>query len=219
MKESPAQHKEQPQQIYNIVEEVDEAPLNENSTASGSSAVVAAQKRLYSHNLRSPKRVSKKKKSSKGGINLGHWTSEENQKFEEALKCYGSNWEKVSSYIQTRTASQVRSHNQKVKTFKLKSGLYEHDDLMYSYLKRQSTSMLDKVHEQPKNVEEVKIEPKLKETLKELLEPFAVDGVILMDKEMMMYAVNQMTENSSQYQERSHGETNAPQIIPLSLPD
>ena len=46
-------------------------------------------------------------------INTGRWNQEEHKKFIEALFIYGNEWKKVQKYIQSRTATQSRSHAQK----------------------------------------------------------------------------------------------------------
>ena len=43
----------------------------------------------------------------------GRWTKEERIKFAEALYYFGINWKKISKYITTRNAVQLRSHTQK----------------------------------------------------------------------------------------------------------
>jgi len=48
-----------------------------------------------------------------GRRTCGRWTSEEHNKFVEALKKYGKQWKKVEDYIQTRSGAQIRSHAQK----------------------------------------------------------------------------------------------------------
>lgn len=45
--------------------------------------------------------------------NAGRWTDEEHERFLEALKIYGKNWNKVHRYVGTRTSAQTRSHAQK----------------------------------------------------------------------------------------------------------
>ena len=44
----------------------------------------------------------------------GHWSHEEHMKYLEALREFGHDWTKISAYIESRTAAQARSHNQKV---------------------------------------------------------------------------------------------------------
>jgi SHAQKYF class myb-like DNA-binding protein len=46
-------------------------------------------------------------------FNTGRWTSEEHNKFLEALCVYGNNWRCVQNYIITRNSIQIRSHAQK----------------------------------------------------------------------------------------------------------
>jgi len=43
----------------------------------------------------------------------GRWTDSEHDKFIEALRLYGKNWNKVHKYVGTRTSAQTRSHAQK----------------------------------------------------------------------------------------------------------
>jgi SHAQKYF class myb-like DNA-binding protein len=46
-------------------------------------------------------------------VNNGRWTTEEHQRFIEALRLFGKDWHKVQDYIGTRTSAQTRSHAQK----------------------------------------------------------------------------------------------------------
>lgn len=46
-------------------------------------------------------------------INTGRWNQDEHKRFIEALFIYGNEWKKVQKYIQSRTATQSRSHAQK----------------------------------------------------------------------------------------------------------
>jgi SHAQKYF class myb-like DNA-binding protein len=43
-------------------------------------------------------------------VQTGPWTSEENEKFFQALKIYGKNWTKIQKFVQTRSRPQIRSH-------------------------------------------------------------------------------------------------------------
>ena len=58
--------------------------------------------RKHSINHRQPNRKKREK-----------WTSEENRKFDEALRFYGRDWKRVSNHVGTKTVCQVRSHSQK----------------------------------------------------------------------------------------------------------
>ena len=51
--------------------------------------------------------------SSKSKSNIGRWTEEEHEKFLKAIEIYGKSWNKVQTFIGTRTATQTRSHAQK----------------------------------------------------------------------------------------------------------
>eukprot|EP00826_Nyctotherus_ovalis_P066299 TRINITY_DN9788_c0_g2_i3.p1 TRINITY_DN9788_c0_g2~~TRINITY_DN9788_c0_g2_i3.p1 ORF type:complete len:291 (+),score=39.87 TRINITY_DN9788_c0_g2_i3:283-1155(+) len=57
--------------------------------------------------------VSKVEKESKESTR-GRWTKEEKLRFIEAIEKYGKNWKKVGAYVGTRSATQIRSHAQKV---------------------------------------------------------------------------------------------------------
>ena len=55
----------------------------------------------------------KKTKQSVHQKNVGRWKPEEHQRFLEALKLYGKDWNKISRYIGTRDVINIRSHAQK----------------------------------------------------------------------------------------------------------
>lgn len=40
----------------------------------------------------------------------GRWTDEEHNKFLDALRRFGKNWNKVHKYVGTRSSAQTRSH-------------------------------------------------------------------------------------------------------------
>ena len=46
-------------------------------------------------------------------LNKGRWKPEEHNRFLEALRLYGKNWDKITSHIGTRDAAHTRSHAQK----------------------------------------------------------------------------------------------------------
>jgi SHAQKYF class myb-like DNA-binding protein len=46
-------------------------------------------------------------------VNNGRWSSEEHQKFIEAMFLHGNEWKKVQQHIKTRSSTQARSHAQK----------------------------------------------------------------------------------------------------------
>merc|ERR1712178_268105 len=52
-------------------------------------------------------------KTGTGGINTGHWSAEDHDKFVKAYNEYGRNWKLISSLVGTRTGIQVRTHAQK----------------------------------------------------------------------------------------------------------
>ena len=43
----------------------------------------------------------------------GKWSSDEHERFLEAMNKYGNSWKDVASYIKTRSMAQIRSHAQK----------------------------------------------------------------------------------------------------------
>ena len=51
--------------------------------------------------------------SSLANINNGRWTDEEHQKFVDALRLHGKDWNLIQEYIGSRTSAQIRSHAQK----------------------------------------------------------------------------------------------------------
>jgi len=66
-----------------------------------------------------PRKVKKKSVKSKlnqGNMQMksGRWSTEEHEKFLEAIDLYGPNWKKVQGHVLTRTSTQARSHAQKV---------------------------------------------------------------------------------------------------------
>ena len=44
---------------------------------------------------------------------VGHWSTVEHHRFLEGINIHSKNWVKVSKHVQTRTATQVRTHYQK----------------------------------------------------------------------------------------------------------
>lgn len=47
-------------------------------------------------------------------IKTGKWEESENQRYLEALKRYGKNWDKIQNYVKTRDSLHIRSHSQKL---------------------------------------------------------------------------------------------------------
>ena len=45
--------------------------------------------------------------------NIGKWSREEQERFEESLHMHGKNWKEVYRHVGTRSLTQVRSHAQK----------------------------------------------------------------------------------------------------------
>ena len=43
----------------------------------------------------------------------GRWTTEEHDRFIQALKLYGKDYQKIEEHVGTRSAPQIRSHTQK----------------------------------------------------------------------------------------------------------
>jgi hypothetical protein len=48
-----------------------------------------------------------------GVVREGRWDGEEHQLFEEGIKIFGKDWQRVAEHIETRTAAQCRTHFQK----------------------------------------------------------------------------------------------------------
>ena len=58
-------------------------------------------------------------------INNGRWTDEEHERFCQALKMYGKDWNQIQDFIGTRTSAQIRSHAQKYFSKLFKEGKLE----------------------------------------------------------------------------------------------
>jgi SHAQKYF class myb-like DNA-binding protein len=44
---------------------------------------------------------------------MGRWTEEEHERFLEAMRIYGKDWDKIEEHVVTRDAAHCRSHAQK----------------------------------------------------------------------------------------------------------
>jgi SHAQKYF class myb-like DNA-binding protein len=69
--------------------------------------------------------------------NQGRWTDEEHEKFLDALKIYGKNWNKVHRHVGTRTSAQTRSHAQKYFNKLMKKGSKEGN---HEFMKKEDSS-------------------------------------------------------------------------------
>lgn len=47
-------------------------------------------------------------------IRQGKWEESEDQRYFQALKLYGKNWEKIQNFVKTRDCRHIRSHSQKL---------------------------------------------------------------------------------------------------------
>lgn len=45
--------------------------------------------------------------------NTGRWTEEEHERFLEAMRIYGKDWDAIEDYVGTRDSTHCRSHAQK----------------------------------------------------------------------------------------------------------
>jgi hypothetical protein len=72
-------------------------------------------------------------------MNIGHWSNEENNNFYQAFKLYNTNWNEIAKYIKTRTATQSRTHYQKIlKKNKQKQYLLPPLKIALNYAKKKS---------------------------------------------------------------------------------
>jgi len=62
-------------------------------------------------------------------FNNGRWSTEEHQKFIEAIFLYGNEWKKVQQHIKTRSSTQARSHAQKFFIRLRKNFLSDEEDI------------------------------------------------------------------------------------------
>jgi SHAQKYF class myb-like DNA-binding protein len=71
------------------------------------------QKKADSIKVKREKRGSSGKMEGKDDGVSGRWSTEEHEKFLEALELFGKDWKKVQFHVGTRTTTQTRSHAQK----------------------------------------------------------------------------------------------------------
>jgi len=86
---------------------------------------------------------------SKGKPNTGRWTEEEHKKFLKAIEIYGKSWNKVQSFIGTRTATQTRSHAQKyfnkISTSNNTNDLNEDKNQLFNTPKKRESKVKNKI--------------------------------------------------------------------------
>jgi SHAQKYF class myb-like DNA-binding protein len=79
-----------------------------------------------------PNEIKSKQENQEFKFNTGRWSSEEHQKFIEAMFLYGNEWKRVQVHIKTRSSTQARSHAQKFFIRLRKKFLDDGDDISSS---------------------------------------------------------------------------------------
>jgi len=59
--------------------------------------------------------------------NCGRWTTEEHERFVEAIIKYGNEWKQVQKHVKSRSSSQARSHAQKFFVKMKRANLFDYD--------------------------------------------------------------------------------------------
>lgn len=199
-------------QTYNILEECEGSPTELSGSFPYETSIP------FETQLKSKKKILTR--MTENGINLGRWTKDEKNKYEEAFSLYGPDWEKIASVIKTRTIIQIRSHNQKLQKQKEEKKANQ----MYSYLKKQEQTALEKNSKEQDLLKKpaIIIEPNLEKNLQEILSPFSNNGKIILTKELIVCAVKKILENEKESVEEmkidnqnSQDTHYSPRIIPL----
>lgn len=133
--------------------------MNSQNQKVNSSSVLALFQMSYEWNSKDPRDVVSQDSSvednagkandgnSEGGFNAGKWTDEEHDRFLDALRIYGKNWNNVHKHVGTRSSAQTRSHAQKYFNKLQKKGTKEALETMMLLTRKNSLAVKGQVEE------------------------------------------------------------------------
>ena len=75
----------------------------------------------------------------------GHWSPEEQYRYDKAIKLYGDDWGKIADEVGTRSKAQVKSHGQKMEKDEARKRRARSQRTIYTYLERKSNEALEEL--------------------------------------------------------------------------